>query len=95
MRSTPILCAVRLGRSAVVLDCGCMCRRSEERSLTNDSFERKTSSLGYTLKLDNQSVVDTNVGKEPLKVTQGSHQIIPGVEKQIEGMAVGEKKKFW
>jgi len=54
----------------------------------------KQVSLEYTLKLDDQSVVDTNVGKEPLKVTQGSHQIIPGVEKQIEGMAVGEKKQF-
>jgi len=54
----------------------------------------KQVSLEYTLKLDDQSVVDTNVGGEPLKVTQGSHQIIPGVEKQIEGMAAGEKKKF-
>ena len=54
----------------------------------------KQVTLEYTLTLDDQSVVDTNVGGEPLKVTQGSHQIIPGVEKQIEGMAVGEKKKF-
>ena len=54
----------------------------------------KQVSLEYTLKLDDQSVVDTNVGGQPLKVTQGSHQVIPGVEKQIEGMAVGEKKKF-
>ena len=54
----------------------------------------KQVTLEYTLQLDDQSVVDTNVGKEPLKVTQGSHQIIPGVEKQIEGMAAGEKKKF-
>jgi len=54
----------------------------------------KQVTLEYTLQLDDQSVVDTNVGKEPLKVTQGSHQIIPGVEKQIEGMAPGEKKKF-
>ena len=54
----------------------------------------KQVTLEYTLQLEDQSVVDTNVGGEPLKVTQGSHQIIPGVEKQIEGMAVGEKKKF-
>ena len=54
----------------------------------------KQVTLEYTLQLDDQSVVDTNVGGKPLKVTQGSHQIIPGVEKQIEGMAVGEKKKF-
>lgn len=54
----------------------------------------KQVTLEYTLKLDDQSVVDSNVGGEPLKVTQGSHQLIPGVEKQLEGMAVGEKKKF-
>ena len=54
----------------------------------------KQVTLEYTLQLDDQSVVDTNVGGKPLKVTQGSHQIIPGVEKQIEGMAPGEKKKF-
>ncbi|NGZ97384.1 MAG: peptidylprolyl isomerase [Nitrospira sp. WS110] len=54
----------------------------------------KEVTLEYTLKLDDQSVVDTNVGGEPLKVTQGSHQLIPGVEKQLEGMAVGDKKQF-
>lgn len=54
----------------------------------------KQVTLEYTLMLDDQSVVDTNVGGEPLTVTQGSHQLIPGVEKQIEGMAAGEKKKF-
>lgn len=54
----------------------------------------KQVALVYTMKLDDQSVVDSNVGGEPLTVTQGSHQIIPGVEKEIEGMAVGEKKRF-
>ncbi len=54
----------------------------------------KQVTLEYTLKLDDQSIVDTNVGGEPLKVTQGSHQLIPGVEKQLEGMAAGEKKQF-
>lgn len=54
----------------------------------------KQVALEYTLKLDDQSVVDTNVGGEPLKVTQGKHQLIPGVEKALDGMAVGEKKQF-
>lgn len=54
----------------------------------------KQVTLEYTLKLDDQSVVDSNVGGEPLKITQGSHQLIPGFERQLEGMAVGEKKKF-
>ncbi len=53
----------------------------------------KQVTLEYTLKLDDQSVVDTNVGGEPLKVTQGHHEVIPGLEKALEGMAPGEKKK--
>ena len=54
----------------------------------------KQVTLEYTMKLDDQSVVDTNVGGEPLKVTQGSHEVIPGVEKGLSGMTVGEKKQF-
>ncbi len=53
----------------------------------------KQVTLEYTMKLDDQSVVDTNVGGEPLKVTQGRHEVIPGLEKALEGMTVGEKKK--
>jgi FKBP-type peptidyl-prolyl cis-trans isomerase SlyD len=53
----------------------------------------KQVTLEYTMKLDDQSVVDTNVGGEPLKVTQGKHEVILGLEKAIEGMAPGEKKK--
>lgn len=52
----------------------------------------KQVTLEYTMKLDDQSVVDTNVGGEPLKVTQGRHEVIPGLEKALEGMTVGEKK---
>ncbi|MBK8278596.1 MAG: peptidylprolyl isomerase [Nitrospira sp.] len=53
----------------------------------------KQVTLEYTLKLDDQSVVDTNVGGEPIKVMQGKHEIVPGLEKALEGMAPGEKKK--
>ena len=52
----------------------------------------KQVTLEYTMKLEDQSVVDTNVGQEPLKVTQGKHEVIPGLEKALEGMAPGEKK---
>lgn len=53
----------------------------------------KQVTLEYTLKLDDQSVVDTNVGGEPIKVMQGKHEIVPGLEKALEGMTVGEKKQ--
>jgi FKBP-type peptidyl-prolyl cis-trans isomerase SlyD len=55
--------------------------------------EGKEVSIEYTLKLEDQTVVDTNVGDKPLTYIQGSHQIIPGLEKALEGMKVGENKK--
>ncbi|HKO31068.1 MAG TPA: peptidylprolyl isomerase [Nitrospiraceae bacterium] len=52
----------------------------------------KVISLEYTLKLDNNQVVDSNVGKAPLTYTQGAHQIVRGVETAVEGMTVGQAK---
>ena len=53
----------------------------------------KVISLGYTLKLEDNQVLDTNVGKDPLTYTQGANQIIPGVETAVEGMTVGQTKQ--
>src|SRR5215831_13043208 len=55
--------------------------------------EGKLVSLEYTLTLDDKTVVDSNVGDKPLTYTHGSHQIIPGLEKALEGMAVGDTKQ--
>ena len=52
----------------------------------------KVISLEYTLKLDEKQVVDTNVGKDPLTYTQGTNQIIRGVEAAVAGMTVGQAK---
>jgi FKBP-type peptidyl-prolyl cis-trans isomerase SlyD len=53
----------------------------------------KVISLEYTLKLEDNQVVDTNVGKDPLTYTQGANQIVPGVEAALEGMTVGQAKQ--
>jgi FKBP-type peptidyl-prolyl cis-trans isomerase 2 len=53
----------------------------------------KVISLEYTLKLDSEEVVDTNVGKNPLTYTQGANQIIRGVEAAVEGMEIGQAKQ--
>src|SRR5712691_10653610 len=55
--------------------------------------EGKLVSLEYTLTLDDKSVVESNVGAKPLTYTHGSHQLIPGLEKALEGMAVGDTKQ--
>lgn len=48
--------------------------------------------LEYTLKLDDRTVLESNVGKEPMTYTQGAHEIVPGLEKAMEGMAIGDTK---
>lgn len=55
--------------------------------------EGKSVSMEYTLTLENKEVLDSNVGGEPLTFTQGSHQIIPGLETALNGMKAGERKQ--
>ena len=49
-------------------------------------------SMDYTLLVDGE-VLDTSSGHEPLEFLQGSGNIIPGLEQELYGMAVGESKK--
>jgi FKBP-type peptidyl-prolyl cis-trans isomerase SlyD len=66
---------------------------SQAADTTQTVSEGKNVSLEYTLKLDDKSVVESNVGKQPLTYTHGTRQIIPGLEKALEGLAVGDTKK--
>lgn len=52
--------------------------------------EGKQVSIEYTLELDDGTVVDSNVGKDPLTYKQGSGQILPALEDALAGMHVGE-----
>ena len=53
----------------------------------------KTISMEYTLTLEDKKVLDSNVGGKPMDFTQGSHQIILGLETALKGMKVGESKQ--
>lgn len=53
-----------------------------------------TVTLHYTGTLTDGSVFDSSEGKEPLVVTLGQGMLIPGFEKALLGMKVGEKKTF-
>lgn len=48
--------------------------------------------VNYTGKLEDGTVFDSSEGKEPLEFTVGSGQIIPGLDKAVDGMEVGESK---
>jgi FKBP-type peptidyl-prolyl cis-trans isomerase SlyD len=50
-------------------------------------------SIEYTLTDDQGNVIDTNVGKEPLTFIQGAGQIVSGLEKELQGLKAGDRKK--
>ena len=52
----------------------------------------KQVSLEFTLSLDDKTQVQSNVGQEPMVYLHGARQIIPGLEKQLTGLKVGETK---
>ena len=54
--------------------------------------EGRTVSIEYTLKLDDGTVADTNVGGDPLVYTQGNGQILPALEKNLEGMTTEDTR---
>jgi len=51
-----------------------------------------TGKVDYTGKLENGTVFDTSEGREPLNFTLGEGKMIPGFEKAVLGMKVGESK---
>jgi FKBP-type peptidyl-prolyl cis-trans isomerase SlyD len=50
-------------------------------------------SLQYTLSGEDGKTIESNKGKDPLKYTHGSNQIVPGLEKNLAGMKMGEEKR--
>jgi FKBP-type peptidyl-prolyl cis-trans isomerase SlyD len=50
-------------------------------------------SMHYTLTLDDGQIVDSSIEGDPLQFLQGFGQIIPGLEKELYGMVIGDMKK--
>ncbi len=45
--------------------------------------------IDYTIRLANGQTVETSVGSEPLTYLHGRRQIVPGVERAVEGLEAG------
>jgi peptidylprolyl isomerase len=58
----------------------------------NDARSGDTVRIHYTGTLADGSTFDSSQGREPLQFTVGSGEIIPGLDRAIEGMSVGETK---
>ena len=73
--------------SCVVI--GSMAGKAQSQEISSG----KQISIEYTLTLEDETVVDSNVGAEPLTFIQGSHNIIPGLENSLDGMKIGDSKQ--
>ena len=96
------LCEIRTTRlPTFVLVLASLClaaggTRAEEPQKEEDKTVIEAGStvgIEYTLTLEDGTKVDSNVGGEMLRFEQGSGQIIPGLDKELPGMKVGESKQ--
>lgn len=53
----------------------------------------KLVSLEYTLRLDDDEIVDSNVGREPLAYTHGKGELVAALEAALEGMKIDDEKR--
>ncbi|MGB7444469.1 MAG: peptidylprolyl isomerase [Coleofasciculaceae cyanobacterium] len=51
-----------------------------------------TVKIHYTGKLEDGTVFDSSIDREPLEFTISAGQVIPGFEQAVEGMSPGESK---
>ncbi len=65
----------------------------KEKAMSPAIEDGATVQLEYTLKDPAGKVLDTNKGQAPLIYTHGTQEIIPGLEKALNGMHRGEEKK--
>ncbi len=70
-----------------ILISGCNAEQNAAQAKNGDVVQ-----VDYTGTLENGTVFDTSVGREPLNFTLGEGQMIPGFEQAILGMKVGESK---
>jgi FKBP-type peptidyl-prolyl cis-trans isomerase SlyD len=64
--------------------------------MTEDTIrvvENKVVSLAYELRLGDARDVSEATQDEPLEFIQGAKQIIPGLEKELYGMSLGDEKE--
>jgi FKBP-type peptidyl-prolyl cis-trans isomerase SlyD len=52
--------------------------------------DKKAVAIEFTLKDDKGEVIETSVGKDPLWYLQGMGNLVPGLEKALEGKDPGE-----
>jgi FKBP-type peptidyl-prolyl cis-trans isomerase SlyD len=60
--------------------------------MANVVQDRMVISLAYTLKLANGDVIDYSEAGDPLEYLHGAGNIIPGLERALNGLRIGDSK---
>ena len=71
----------------IILISGCSTKPDAAQAKNGNTVQ-----VEYTGKLQDGTVFDSSVGKAPLEFTLGAGQMIPGFEKAVLGMKVGQSK---
>ena len=53
----------------------------------------KQVSIRYTLRLEDGTSVESNAGEEPFAYQHGAGDLLPGLERALDGMTLGESKQ--
>lgn len=75
--------------AAILIGMGPIVQAAENSTAVTDGTK---VTLEYTLALPDKTVIESNVGREPISYIHGHQQIIKGLEKGLTGMKAGEKK---
>ena len=65
---------------------------AKAKKTTAKAKEGDLVKVHYTGKLKDESIFDSSQDADPLEVTLGTGQVIPGFEKAVVGMGVGDSK---
>jgi FKBP-type peptidyl-prolyl cis-trans isomerase 2 len=65
-------------------------RRSNEKMLSAQPGD--TVKIDFVGMLDDATVFEKTVDRYPLQFTIGSNEVIPGLEREVVGMSLGETK---
>jgi FKBP-type peptidyl-prolyl cis-trans isomerase 2 len=86
MKKNQIIMLIFLLLTALLMP-GCIPADEAGKAKSGDTVQ-----VNYTGKLADGTVFDSSIGKQPLEVVLGKGQLIPGFEKAVLGMQVGENK---
>lgn len=81
--------ALMAAAAALILLAGAPLQAQEEIPVVKDG---STVSIEYTLKLEDGTTADSNVGDEPLVYVHGEQQILPALEEKLAGMKTDESR---